>query len=716
MRRSREFQKQLKKDGERLPVPEGIAPKEIEALWKEKQERKQERRYIRRTRLYPVLAGAACLCLFFAGAFAVGGLGVFDGRSGAGQTQEGEKTGMELAEEEKRAQAENEERERTTGQEECSDQIELAKASYEEIYAKLSAVWEEDKEALEERALLEDGVSWEAESAESAMDLKQGASKEQEEAFGETNLRERGIDEGDLIKNDGRYLYQLAYRQEGKTGVRIVDTEGGLRETAFVGSFENPCEIYVQEDLLLVIDIRYEEHGYGTAEEAQEEGMIACSKDVLYWGNPYYEIYLYDISDREAPRAVRSFTISGSYQTSRIAEGYFYGFCYFTPKQGEGEEDYEAYIPKIDGNLLEADKILSGSESVSGRQYLVMVSIDLAEPLKLLDSRAVLADNGLFYVSGDSIYLAEYHSVYERVEESGQAAEDSTSILRFSYLNGRFYTQAEGSVPGRIDDSFSIDQKGNYLRVVTTAEESSSVRELIDDRTGEKIGYDYEVSNAGSGVYILNRKLEKAGELTGLAKGESVYSVRFLGDMAYFVTFLQTDPLFAVDVSVPESPKLLGELKISGFSEYLHDYGNGLLLGLGREADTKTGEAKGLKLSMFDLTDPREPAEQAKLHLENYPDSPALYDYKSLLIDTKENLIGFEARSYREGYRQDYFVFSYEDGAFVQRLKIQAQKNESEGRGDIRGTFIGDVFYLLDGDGGVEAYDLNTGKLLERLS
>ena len=181
------------------------------------------------------------------------------------------------------------------------------------------------------------------------------------------------------------------------------------------------------------------------------------------------------------------------------------------------------------------------------------------------------------------------------------------------------------------------------------------------------------------------------------------------------MTFRQTDPLFAVDVSDPESPKLLSELKVTGFSEYLHVYRQDLLFGLGMEADEDTGEQQGLKLSMFDLTDPAELSEQARLVLSDYDYSPALYDHRSLLIDTEQNLIGFEVQGWDEGtYQQAYLLYSYEDGQFTQRLDLRLGTDYGS-YDSCRGTFIGERFYLLIQDGTVREYSLKTGELLGSL-
>ena len=160
-----------------------------------------------------------------------------------------------------------------------------------------------------------------------------------------------------------------------------------------------------------------------------------------------------------------------------------------------------------------------------------------------------------------------------------------------------------------------------------------------------------------------------------LAENEQIYSARFMGNTAYFVTFRQTDPLFAVDLTDIENPTVLSELKVSGFSEYLHSYGEGLLFGFGIEADEETGRQEGMKLSMFDISDNTNVQEITRLPLDKYNYSEALYNHHALMIQPNKNIIGFEAEgSDRGGYWKDYLIFTYENDVFVQKLKIRRSK------------------------------------------
>ena len=170
-----------------------------------------------------------------------------------------------------------------------------------------------------------------------------------------------------------------------------------------------------------------------------------------------------------------------------------------------------------------------------------------------------------------------------------------------------------------------------------------------------------------------------------------------------------------MDLADVRNPKILSELKISGFSEYLHFYGEDRLLGIGMEADEETGRTEGMKLSMFDISNPMEVQEVSKLPMKQYQHSEALYNHRAVMISVPANIFGFEVEGYENGnFKKDYLVFSYENDAFVQKLKVETNNKYGEIYSS-RGTFIGNVFYLLTRNGDVTSYDLKTGNELECL-
>ena len=259
-----------------------------------------------------------------------------------------------------------------------------------------------------------------------------------------------------------------------------------------------------------------------------------------------------------------------------------------------------------------------------------------------------------------------------------------------------------------------MDEYENHLRIVTTVTEYYDEK-IIDDRTGNVIGYTIDQERQANALYVLDERLDVVGEIEGLAKDEQIYSARFMGDVGYFVTFRQTDPLFTVDLKDPHNPKILSELKVSGFSEYLHIYGENRLLGIGMEADPETGIQQGMKLSMFDVSDKANVTEVSKTNLSKYNYSEALYNHHAVLINVGKNVFGFAAEGSSKGdFWYDYVVYTYENDEFVQKLKVNA-KNKDGNHYTVRSSYIGDVFYLLRSDGSVESYNLNDGRKLNSL-
>ena len=571
------------------------------------------------------------------------------------------------------------------------------------------------------------------------------------EAYGKTNQQEKEIEEADIIKNDGRYIYHVINTdyESGKETVQITDTEGGLKKAATIEAFgeRRIQELYVWKDSLVVI-----EEGWGaaaentetesataedaTAKSAAEDAATedataedttaesAATEDIItegdaediaienmrYEGTPvqFSRIHIYDIKERTAPRKIQEFTIKGGYKDSRISGGYLYFFAGYDAFRPRREKEYKAYIPEIGNEPMDADDIYL-PEKMENTSYLVMASVNMEQPDTFTDTKAIVSPSERFYVTDKNIYVTNNHDI---ADDSEGIWHDSTDIYRFSYKEGKIEKAAEGNVPGSVKDHFAINEYQGYLRMATTVLEETH-EPVRDSVWGKVIAYDTKDSKTYNSLYTLDQDLNIAGKVEGLAEGETIYSVRFIGGMGYFVTFRQTDPLFSVDLSDPQNPKVLGELKISGFSEYLHPYADHLLLGIGMEVEEETGSMGGVKLTMFDTSNPSDVKEGCTLELEGYTYANALYDYKAILIDPGKNLFGFCA----EGYSEDasycrYLLFSYADGAFQKRMEIDCSDLEMDDSASIRGTYIGDVFYLTYYCGKVEAYSLADGSKL----
>lgn len=692
--------KYLREEGDRLEIPESLEPDQIRKTLKQQSAQKSAQKHKMHKAYKNLAAMAACLCVVLLGVTA---FEIFDkfkqeAPQNDGITKEAamdESAVLETAE---------------LG-------IEYPKISYEDIYTSMSAKWNvaydgfrgepTAGEEIPASEVAESGATEEASASDFVQEKQLSTNSAVKDEYGETNVQTVGVDEGDIVKNDGRYLYQMISVEEEnrvKNVIQIIDTQDGLKEVSRIEGIDEAEEFYIWGDVLVVIEQKY----LDTAVKEISSGMIACV-DVAYYENYYHEITFFDIKDRSQPTGIKRFTLQGKYASSRIADGYFYGFSKYYANPGTGSDDYDAYVPLVDGCRLRADHIYL-PEKTDATSYLVLVAIDLKNPTTFTDTTGIVSDGNLYYVSADNIFVADT----KYAEDKNGWSSNTTSLLRFSYGKGKFALQAMGEVKGNLEGSFSMDEYEDHLRVVTTVLEYQR-NEIFDERTGKSIGWNTVGQRQSNALYVLDEALDIVGKLEGLAKNEQIYSARFMGDTGYFVTFRQVDPLFTVDLSNPKEPKVLSELKVSGFSEYLHIYGEDRLLGIGMEADEETGRQEGMKLSMFDVSDKANVTEIAKKNLTDYNYSEALYNHRAVMISNGKNIFGFAAEGSNQGkYYREYLVYTYENDTFIQKLKVDA-KNAEGNYYSVRGTFIGDVFYLLLGDGSVQSYDLNTGKHLESL-
>ncbi len=477
--------------------------------------------------------------------------------------------------------------------------------------------------------------------------------------YSQTNVRQEGVDEADIAKTDGRYLYIL---EDSGREIAIVDTKDqDMKKIASVdvGAKEYIQEFYVVPDRKKMVVIC----------GRQAEGTMM--EDPLYTnggiGNNGVTIAVtYNIQDPERPEEEGRVNQSGEYRSSRMADGYLYLFSevYLWGEVVPGEP--RTFVPLINGETILEKNIYLPPVS-QANMYEVITSVDLKNPDKMADSKAIFSKGGQVYVSNKNIYFYE--------TEWGNWSGCVTTVRKVAYKDGKLEAKAQGKFNGYLNDSFSIDEYEGNLRVVTTIDETNS-------------------------VYVLDAELETIGSIEKLAKDERIYSARFMGDTGYFVTFRETDPLFSVDLSDPKNPKILGELKIPGFSEYLHFYGEDRLLGIGMNVDEKTMITDGVKITMFDISDKTDVKEEDTYVLKNVYSTDVSYDYKAALVDWKKNLIGFSG--YAEG-GQRYFLFSYdEENGFSCNLEEDINGN---GMRNPRGIYIEDILYVIQGNI-IEAYSL----------
>ena len=485
--------------------------------------------------------------------------------------------------------------------------------------------------------------------------------------YSQTNVREAGVDEGDVVKTDGSYLYIL----KSSGSVRIVDIRGTkMKEIAKIQPEklnESIEDLYLDGDRLMLVTT-----GYESSMEEAESDMYTVNR------YQYTALTVYDITEREHPEMAGRITQEGDYRQSRKKGDYVYLLTQYSPSLGDSFED-SSVMPLVNEQKLAISDVYLPDQT-SQPDYLVASGINIQDPENVISSKAIVSGAADFYMSSDNLFICN---------NNWNDGKSSTEILRFACEDGEITAGAMCELPGFLNDTFSLDEYQGYLRVL-----------LTEDSNGE--------SNS---LYILDADMQVTGAIRDLADGETIRSARFMGTMAYFVTFRQTDPLFCADLSDPDNPQILSELKLTGFSSYLHPYGEHLLLGVGYEAEEETGSQTGVKLSMFDISDPSQVEELDKYVIKGASYLPSDYNYKAILADGEKNLIGFVCDG-------EYLVFSYDEEKGFQNLLTYTMSDWEYWDGDAscRGVYAGDEFYIVDQDE-VLCFDMNQDfTLTDRLS
>ena len=718
---------QLRKAAEEIEIPEALKPEQIEKqLQEQKAKQQQENQHLKPKKskkiipwrrlgsMVAVLALVVCSGIYIT-------VTRVDKNSGTGQTDSIAMTDTQQTVGE-------------AGETEEAEHVDVASlgtmyhraSDYKEVYQTLlkgyQQNWIEGEMSAEtSTATSEDKASGNAAKDESAdMDLSEG-SKEGGKDYSTTNLQMEGVDESDIAKIDGSYIYTVEDKYIVITDIR----DGKLEEvTRFLpkdcGAADRVMEIYVDGDQLILVVQGYETSLDGnskagsdketsdkeTKDEENSDKETAVSdvaKDGAFCykmnGKSTTQIQVYSIVDRKNPEFEGRLIQDGYYNTSRKIGDVVYLFTQYNMtsdvtsyvekkhgvedlKEGNGVSSLaEAVIPKVNGEKVAAGEIYLPESS--GESGILVSSLDVNKPDKVLDSKLVISGYAQTYISKDALYL------YEEDYDGAMI----TNIAKFALDEGRISGVAATAVRGYVRDTFAINASDGYLRVLTT---------------------DYSTEDEVNALYILDENMKLTGQLTGIAPGEEIYAARFMGNTGYFVTYRNTDPLFTVDLSDPAKPEIIGELKVTGFSEYLHFWDDTHLLGIGYESDEKTGNIENIKLSMFNIENPGEVIEEAKLVLKDVDYSEALYDYKSVIISKDKNLIGLVCEDYSSSRtKQTYQIYSYENGTF----KKQAEISDINGVNyeNVRGMYSGNVFYLWINDN-ITSYDMTDGfkKIKER--
>jgi uncharacterized secreted protein with C-terminal beta-propeller domain len=456
--------------------------------------------------------------------------------------------------------------------------------------------------------------------------------------YSNTNTQVAGVDEADSVKTDGQYLYTISSPQnydyyygsssQANAAVYILSADPQSAKVISKITFDNetsPSGLYLSPDStrLVVVSSKYEPYQLYSTSTANM--MIAPG--VPIYNDVSTSVNVYDISNKASPTLTRNFTVSGSYFNSRMIGNYVYAVI----TQNAYIYNNGVTLPAVyqDSKVLVASPTsiyyadMNQSNSYS---FTSFYGIDVADNQQQPTNMTVLMSGAsTMYVSQSNIYVAY---------PNWTNGTDLTAIYRVKINGLQLSFEAKGSVPGNTINQYAMDEYNGNLRIATNQWQYGETSIAFGTQPGSQV----------NNVYVLNQDLSVVGKLEGLANSENLHSVRFMGDRCYLVTFQKTDPLFVIDLSQPQNPKVLGELVMPGYSDYLHPYDATHLIGIGKDAvSSEQGNFawyQGLKLALFDVSNVNNPVLLSNFTIgDRGTDSPALNDPKAFLFDKTKNLL-----------------------------------------------------------------------------
>lgn len=459
--------------------------------------------------------------------------------------------------------------------------------------------------------------------------------------YSKTTVQVEGVDEGDIVKTDGQFIYAI---QAGQVRILRAYPVGDMALVATL-KFESgftPTALYVRDHRLAVI--AYDWHAPNGGTDTSEAKVWAPS----YYGGAWTTTRIYDLSDPAQPKLEREVSLGGDYLSSRLNDNilyvigrrypdYFLGYMADSAYARTAAMARENLLPHIKDSAASGGKEqilpLSRVSYLPGfvdPNYVVMAGFPVDDPNQAAEFVSVLGAGDTVYATDRNLYLSA--ADYGTDSETQDAAIPETHLYKFALKGNLAEFTAAGNVPGHPLNQYSLDEYQDHLRIATTVNQWLPVNNSWEPRFWNN-------------VYTLDGSMEVVGKLEHLAEGEQIYAARFMGGRGYLVTFQQTDPLFVIDLATPAVPKVLGELKIPGFSNYLQIYDDTHLIGIGQEvrveADGST-RTHGMKLALFDVGDVYHPVEtHSQVIGAQGTYSAALYDPKAVLFDRKRGLLGF---------------------------------------------------------------------------
>lgn len=521
-----------------------------------------------------------------------------------------------------------------------------------------------------------------------------------------TNTQYAAVDEADVVKVQNGYIYVLnraekrvtVYRADGEKTAAVAVQK---IVTDAVGS---PCNMYLTPTRLVVL---YTVHttAYGDAVSKSRGGCYRYS----YLDSRTYAA-VYDITDPTAPRHLTTYGQDGELLDSRMVDGVLYLVSGHTVWEAD-KADLTTFVPELyrdDTATPIAENTLCAVPQPDAANYAVVTAVSTWGDTARVSEKTVLgAGNSRIWSNGEHLMLMQYseqnRSEVTKDNHRVQAYHATTDLTLFGMQNGTLTHLAAATLDGTLDGQFALDEYNGHFRIAASCTYHRDVYTLTT--TGETTGKSFIANDRQqfNRLYVLDMTLHEVGRIDNMAPDETVRSVRFDGNIGYVVTFRQTDPLFAIDLSDPRNPTVLSALKITGFSEYLHPFTDGRLLGFGY-AGTEEGLNGRLKLTMFDTTDKTDVTAHHTLELPaEYVFSEALGDHHAILVDTARAVVGFPV--YTNHAELAYVLYRYDDAdGFIPLAELAVDDDEKYEH--LRGVFIEDDFYVVH-PAGITVYDDN---------
>ncbi len=535
--------------------------------------------------------------------------------------------------------------------------------------------------------------------------------------YSSTNIQVKGVDEGDNVKTHGKNIYRI-----NKQSVEIIRAypieEMKILKTIEFNNKDDlfyPNEIYVDDKHMVIIgSCNYRETTQKNKDtqikssETQEVNDIKEGARIFspfLWKNAV-RVLVYDIRDMNNIKQIRKVEVDGhALATRKIGNMLYlvtneklnyYGQNMSNITPGYADSAVGGEYKKIDYKQIHYLK-----DSVQA-SYLMLTNINLDNIKEPVSIYTCLGGGDHIYMSKENLYIAAKHNsrnnnfkaMYQMPEHVD--ATDKTNIYKFQLKEGKFEYMAIGQVKGTVLNQFSMDENNNYFRIATTTSP-------IWNEQGDK--------STRNNVYVLDSELKIAGKLEDMAIGERIYSVRFMGSKGYVVTFKEVDPLFVIDLKDAGNPTILGELKIPGFSSYLQPYDENHIIGIGKDTEELGGRVteKGVKLSLFDVTDYKNPKEKFSTVIGDAGTySEVLSNHKALLFSREKNILAFTISVVKNEEGSDNkWIYGRQifQGAYVYNVNAEEGFN-------LRGTITHLLPADFDKDSYRDRYDRNIQRVL----